>query len=171
MRTSLDRKLVDQAKTVEVFAWIAAVTLGVQALALLGLLNLVGTAADGDWQGFHNAFVALAPQLVGLIPAVCYFMGVVAAARIFGRVAKGELFSEANAGGLSEVGSSLVWGAIAGALIVPAIQSWIAHEHAFFGLRAEPEIWVLAVIGGAVMVLGRMMRHGIRLQGELDEIV
>jgi hypothetical protein len=171
MRTSLDPKLVDQAKTVEVFAWIAAVTLGVQVLTLLGLLNLIGPIADRDGQGVHDVFVQLAPRLVGLIPAFCYFTGVLAAARIFGRVSKGELFSEANAGGLSEVGSSLLWGAIASALIVPAIQSFIAHEHPFFGLRAEPEVWVLAVIGGAIMVLGRMMRHGMRLQGELDEII
>jgi len=171
MRTSLDPKLVDQAKTVEVFAWIAAVTLGVQGLALLGLLNLIGPIADRDGQGFLQAFRELAPRLVGLLPAFCYFTGVVAAARIFGRVREGELFSEANAGGLSEVGSSLIWGAAATAIIVPVIQSWIAGEHAFFGIRAEPEVWVLAVIGGAVMVLGRMMRHGMRLQTELDEIV
>ena len=35
------------------------------------------------------------------------------AARIFGRVAKGDLFSKANSEGLAEVGSSLLWGAAA----------------------------------------------------------
>ncbi len=171
MRTLRDPKLIDQARTVEVFAWIAAVAFGLQALALLGLLNLVGPIRYGDWAGFHDAFVELAPKLVELLPIVAYFSGLLAAAKIFGRVAKGELFSEANAGGLSEVGSSLLWGAIATAVVVPVIQSAIAREHIFFGIHLEPEIWVIGVIGGAIMVLGRMMRHGMRLQGELDEIV
>jgi hypothetical protein len=171
MRTSLDRKLVDQAKTVEVAAWIAAVTLGLQALALLGLLNLIAPAAQGDFYGALDVFRELAPRLVGLLPAFCYFTGVVAAARIFGRVSKGELFSEANAGGLAEVGSSLVWGAAATALIVPMVQAWITQEHTFAGIRLEPETWVIGVIGAGIAVLGRMMRHAMRLQGELDSII
>ncbi len=93
------------------------------------------------------------------------------AAAIFGRVAKGELFSRANSKDLAEVGGSLLYGAVASAVLVPWIQSWIDGEYGFSGIHLEMETWVIAVIGGAILVLGRMMTHAGRLQSELDQII
>jgi len=110
-------------------------------------------------------------RLVDVLPALIYLGGVWAAARIFGRVAKGELFSRANSAGLAEVGSSLLWGAAASAVIVPWIRSWIAGDYGFSGIHLEIETWVIAVIGGAILVLGKMMAQAGRLQSELSEII
>lgn len=168
-------KLVDQAKTFEVIAWIAVVTLSLQFLVFLKLLNLIGPALDafrvGDWTGVREAGEPVLLRLIDVLPALIYLGGVWAAAHIFGRVAKGELFSRANSEGLAEVGSSLLWGAAASAVIVPWIKSWIAGEYGFSGIHLEIETWVIAVIGGAILILGKMMAQAGRLQSQLDEII
>jgi hypothetical protein len=69
------------------------------------------------------------------------------------------------------VGSSLLWGAAASALIVPWIQAWIAGDYGFGGIHLGTETWVIAVIGGAILVLGKMMAQAGRLQSALDEII
>lgn len=168
-------KLADQAKTFEVIAWIAVVTLSLQFLVFLKLLTLINPVVDafryGDRAGLVAAAQPVLSRLVEVLPALIYLGGVLAAAHIFGRVAKGELFSRANSEGLAEVGSSLLWGAAASAVIVPWIQSWIAGEYGFSGIHLGTETWVIAVIGGAILVLGKMMAQAGRLQSELDEII
>lgn len=172
---AFDSKLASQARTFEVIAWVATVVLAVQLLVLLRLLTLIGPAADalshGDWMGLRLAAEPVLRRLVEFLPLLIYLGGVVAAARIFHRVAEGELFSKANSNGLAEVGSSLLWGAAASAVIVPWILSWIDGEYGFSGIHLETETWVIAVIGGAILVLGRMMAQAGRLQSELDSIV
>ena len=172
---TFDSKLVDQARTFEVIAWVAWVVLAVQLLVLLRLLTLIGPAAaafsHGDWMGLRLAAEPVLRRLVEFLPVLIYLGGLAAAARIFHRVADGELFSKTNSNGLAEVGSSLLWGAAAGAVIVPWIQSWIDGEYGFSGIHLETETPVIAVIGGAILVLGRMKAHAGRLQSELDEIV
>lgn len=151
------------------------VTLSVQFLVFLKLLTLIGPIADairlGDTTGLREVFQPVLYRLVDVLPALIYLGGVWAAALIFGRVAKGELFSRANSQGLAEVGSSLLWGAAASAVIVPWIKSWLDGEHGFSGIHLETETWVIAVIGGAILVLGKMMAQAGRLQSALDEII
>ena len=168
-------KLTDQARTFEVIAWIAVVSLSVQFLVFLKLLTLIGPIADairlGDTTGLREVFQPVLYRLVDVLPALIYLGGVLAAARIFGRVANGDLFSKANSQGLADVGSSLLWGAAASALIVPWIKSWLDGEYGFSGIRLESETWVIAVIGGAILILGKMMAQAGRLQSELSEII
>lgn len=168
-------KLTDQAKTFEVVAWIAVVTLALQYLVFLKLLTLIGPVADafryGDRAALFEAAAPVLSRLIEVMPALIYLGGVLAAARIFGRVARGELFSRANSEGLAEVGSCLLWGAAASAVFVPWIQSWLAGEYGFGGIRLETETWVIAVIGGAILVLGKMMAQAGRMQSQLDEII
>lgn len=168
-------KLTDQAKTFEVLAWVAVVVLGVQFLVLLRLLSLIGPGMDllvrGDWAGFRDAGAPVLRRLVELWPALIYLGGLLSAAAIFGRVAKGELFSKANSKDLAEVGSSLLFGALASSVLVPWIQSWIDGEYGFSGVHFGTETWVIAVIGGAILILGRMMAEAGRLQSQLDEII
>lgn len=168
-------KLVDQARTFEVIAWIAVVVLSLQFLVFLKLLTLIEPIAYAFNTGDRTALVvAVQPvllRLIDVLPALIYLGGLLAAAHIFGRVARGELFSRANSEGLAEVGSSLLWGAAAGALIVPWIKGWVDGELAFGRVHLEMETWVIAVVGGAILVLGKMMAQAGRLQSELSEII
>jgi uncharacterized membrane protein len=172
---STNARLVDQAKTFEVIAWIAVAVLSVQFLVLLRLLTLIGPIGEairlGDTRGLGEALRPVLYRLVDVLPALIYIGGVFAAARIFGRVARGDLFSRANSEGLAEVGSSLLWGAAASSVIVPWIKSWLDGEYGFGGIRLESETWVIAVIGGAILILGKMMAQAGRLQAELNEII
>ncbi|MDQ0464799.1 hypothetical protein QO010_002583 [Caulobacter ginsengisoli] len=165
-----DSTLTGQARTFQVVAYVAAVTLAVQLLVLLKLLSLISPAADafshGDWTGFWEAAKPVFRRLVTFLPVVCYLGGLLAAAEIFGRVSEGELFSRANSKCLSEVGSSLLWGAAATALIVPILLGSIDGDWRFGGFHLEPETWVIAVVGGAILVLGRMMARAQSLSGE-----
>lgn len=179
MSAEADSKLTNQARTFEVVAYLAAGTLGVQVLAMLEILSLLSPAADallhGQWAAFWEAAQPMLLRLVNFLPVLCYLGGVIAAARIFGRVAGGELFSPANSKGLADVGSSLLWGAAAAALIVPLLLGAIDGEAGFRGLRMEPETWVIAVVGGAILVLGRMMAaaqvENAALKAELSDFV
>lgn len=168
-------RLADQAKTFEVIAWIAVSVLSMQFLVFLKLLTLIGPIGDairlGDTSGLSHALQPVLYRLVDVLPALIYLGGLFAAARIFGRVAKGDLFSKANSEGLAEVGSSLLWGAGASAVMVPWIKSWLDGEYGFGGIRLESETWVIAVIGGAILILGKMMAQAGRLQSALDEII
>jgi hypothetical protein len=170
-----DAKLTDQAKTFEVIAWIAVVTLALQFLVFLKLLTLIEPIAHalstGDTSAIAPAAQPVLLRLVDVLPALIYLSGVWAAALIFGRVARGELFSRANSDGLAEVGSSLLWGAAASSLIVPWIKSWLEGEYGFAGIHLEMETWVIAVIGGAILILGKMMAQARHLQSELDSII
>ena len=168
-------KLVEQARTFEVIAWIAAVVISLKFLMLLKLLNLIGPGYDammqGAWRDFLETTGPVMRRLVTLLPVAFYLGGVIAAAKIFGRVANGELFSKANSEGLAEVGGSLLWGAGASAILVPWIISWIDGEYGFSGIRGDLEVYVVVVIGGAILVLGKMMAQAARLQSELDQII
>lgn len=172
-------KLIDHAKTFQVIAYVAAATLAVQLLVLLKVLSLISPAADalsqGDWAVFREAADPVLRRLVTFLPVVCYLGGVLAAAGIFGRVAAGELFSWANSKALAKVGSSLLWGAAATAFGVPVLLGVIDGEAGFRGLRMEPETWVIAVVGGAILVLGRMMAmaqsENASLKAELSEFI
>ena len=175
MSFASNAKLADQAKTFEVIAWIAVVTLSLQYLVFLKLLTLIRPLAEAfrlrDGTGIYEAAQPVLLRLVDVLPALIYLGGVLAAAHIFGRVSKGELFSRANSEGLAEVGSSLLWGAGASAVIVPWIKSWAAGEYGFGGIHLETETWVIAVIGGAILILGKMMAQAGRMQSQLDEII
>lgn len=186
MPAGSDSKLVEQAKTFEVIAYVAAVTLAVQLLVMLKLFSLFSPAADalasGDWQAFWEFAFPVWRRLITFLPVVCYLGGVLAAARIFSRVARGELFSPANSKSLSQVGTSLLWGAATGAIAVPFLLGITdglggapRDGSAWHGLRLEPETWVIAVVGGAILVLGRMMvaaqSENSALKAELSDFV
>lgn len=168
----LDPKLRERARTFEVVAVIALVMLAANLLAVLKLPPYIGAAIDalrgGDHAGLLAASEGFARGVIPLLPAVIYLGGVWVAAGMFGRMAKGELFSEANARGVAEIGSSLLWGAAASAVIVPMLLLWAEGRHGGVDLRLAPETLVIAVIGGALMVLGGVLARGVAVLAERD---
>lgn len=170
-----DPKLVDQARILEAVTVIALVLLALNLLRLVGVVSVVFGAVDavraGDLSAFWPELNRFLGALAGVLPTLIYMGGVWAAQGLFSRVAKGELFSAANSKSLADIGGALLWGATAAMIFVPWLQSGIAGEYDFGGVRIEQETLVLAVIGGAVLMFGRMMNQARRLQSELDEIV
>lgn len=164
-----------QARMFEAAAVIALVLLVLNLLRLIGAVPLafgiVEAFGAGDpsvaWPAVQD-FLAAA---VSLLPTFIYIGGVESARRMFHRIGEGELFSEANSKSLADIGSALLYGALAAMVIVPWIQSWIDGGRGIGGVRIEGETLVITVIGGSLLILGRMMTRARRLQSQLDEIV
>ncbi len=167
--------LSKQARIFEAAAVIALVLLALNLLRLIGVVPLAFGIVDalgaGDpaiaWPAVQDFLVAA----VSLLPTIIYIGGVNSARKMFHRIGEGELFSEANSRSLADIGGALLYGALAAMVIVPWIQSWIEGEYGFGGVRIESETLVITVIGGALVVLGRMMTRARRLQSELAEII
>jgi len=167
--------LTKQARLFEAAAVIALVLLALNLLRLIGVIPLAFAIGDGfgsgDFSGVWPELQRFLAAAVTLLPTMIYIGGVESARKMFHRIGEGELFSEANSKSLSDIGGALGFGALAAMIIVPWIQSWIGGEYGFGGIRIEGETLVIVVIGGALLVLGRMMSRARRLQSELDSII
>lgn len=170
-----DAPILKQARAFYVLATLALVLLALNLLRLTGIVS-VGFAL---WTGVASGDLASAlPEvnrflraLVEILPTLIWLGGVSAARDMFARIAGGELFSAANSRSLANIGAVLLWGAGAAMVLTPWILSWLDGEYGFGGVRVEQETLVLAVIGGAILVLGQMMAKADRLQAELSEII
>ncbi|ATQ44283.1 DUF2975 domain-containing protein [Caulobacter mirabilis] len=175
MALATDSKLVDQSRLFEGVAWAAVIAVSIQLWFVFDPMTTLGPIYDAALARDSAAAKAASPlvfdRIAAVLPALCYLGGLMAVAHIFERVAKGELFSAANARGLAEVGASLLWGAAATAIVAPLIRTVTAGFGGWGGFRLEPETWVIAVIGGAILVLGRMLSSAVALKTELEEIV
>lgn len=120
--------------------------------------GLTRTEVDGLLKG-----LALA------LPSFCYAGAVVAAGGIFGRIAKGEIFSARNSATLGAVGGWLSVGALIAMLVTPAVVDWLDLGELRF--RTEPTDMLIAVIGGLIQMLGFVHTRATALRSELDQIV
>jgi hypothetical protein len=164
-----------QARLFEAAAVVALVLLALNLLRLIGVVPLAFGVAEalgaGDPSAAWPAAEAFLIAAVSLLPTIIYIGGVDSARKMFRRIGAGELFTEANSKSLADIGAALGYGALAAMVIVPWLQSWIGGERGFGGVRIEGETLVIAVIGGALLVLGRMLSRARRLQSELDSII
>jgi hypothetical protein len=100
------------------------------------------------------------------LPSFCYAGAVLAAGGIFGRIAKGEIFSARNSATLGAVGGWLSGGALVAMLVTPAVVDWLDLR-----FRTEPTDMLIAVIGGLIQMLGLVHARATALRSELDQIV
>lgn len=167
--------LSKQARLFEAAAIVALVLLALNLLRLIGAVPLAFGVADairsGDASAAWPATEAFLTAAVTLLPTFIYIGGVESARKMFHRIGEGELFSEANSRSLADIGGALLYGALAAMVIVPWIQAWIGGEYGFGGIHVEAETLVVTVIGGALLVVGRMLSRARRLQSELDSII
>ena len=157
--TSRD-ELISRARAFEVAAVLALVLLGLNLLREAGVVafgfGLAEAVSARDWEVLRAALHSFLTGLVPLIPALIMLGAIWAARGMLVRVGRGELFSRANSRAIAEIGSSLWWGALFAMIGVPFIQDAIL-SHEGFDVRIETEYLVLAVAGGAVMVIGDLM--------------
>ena len=170
-----DSQLTREARAFNVLATLAMVLLCLNLLRLVGIVSLGFALADslsaGDLSGLWPEANRFLRSLVEILPTLIWMGGVWSARSLFARIAEGELFSAANSRSLANIGAALLWGAGAAMVFVPWILSWFDGEYGLSGVRVDQAPLVLAVIGGALMVVGRMMAKAGRLQSELSEII
>ena len=104
------------------------------------------------------------------LPILILMSGLWSAQKVFGRVGAGEVFTAANAAGVGEIGSAMGWCGLAEVVIVPSIKAWIARSGPF-DLHLVGWAMVLAALGGAVVLFGRIWALAAEIKADSDQIV
>ena len=145
----------------------------VLVLAVLGLVGeivvspIVHMARGADARAL---LTGLRDNLVEALPILILLCGLWSAQKVFGRVAEGEVFTAANAAGVGEIGSAMGWCGLAEVVIVPSIKAWIARSGPF-DLHLVGWAMVLAALGGAVVLFGRIWALAAEIKADSDQIV
>jgi len=121
-----------------------------------------------SWKGALNAFLR---ALVINLPSFV-FIGVLGDfSDLFARTGEGEVFTKRNLRTLRNAGNGLVVAAIASAVIVPSILSWIDGEGRGVLLHFNDLALGVGAMGLAMLGLCHVFAEGVRLKTENDEIV
>lgn len=103
------------------------------------------------------------------LPSFLYAGAVLAAGGIFGRIAKGEIFSARNSAALGAVGGWLSMGALVAMVVTPTVVDWL--DLGALRFRTEPTDMLIAVIGGLIQMLGFIHTRATAIRSELDQII
>lgn len=174
-----DSTVEKQARYLEVAATLAVVLLGLAILRSTGIVAVVpailGALKTGDLVQAVPAMDNFLRALVRMLPTVCFLGGVWVARGLFARIGRGEIFSQANSRAIARIGSTMLWGAAVWMIVAPTILAIIDQGRGRWGMRVEPEALVLAVIGGAVLMIGQIMARAqsenASLKAELTDFV
>lgn len=104
---------------------------------------------------------------VNIIAPVCYLSVAIAASQVFGRIAKGDDFSEAMIKGLNDMGSNLMFGACGTMFLTPTLIEWLNFRGGF-KFHTSTESFIIFIVGGALYFIGQI---GKKMRQEIDEIV
>ena len=108
--------------------------------------------------------------LIDSAPMLILLGGLWSAQRLFGRVADGDVFTAANAAGVGEIGHAMFWCGVAEVLIVPTVKAWMSHDGGF-DIHLEGWAIVLAALGGAVVLFGRIWALAVAIKTDADQII
>lgn len=165
-----DRSLQSEARRLEVATLIALVLLSVGLVVRYLLLPIVAALREtvpGSWEFWS----LIGPSLIQALPAFALLGAVEATHKLFGRLGKGELFGDAVGKGVRGIGGSLIWAALTVAVIVPWLQAWVDGKYGFGGVHLDPVSVALAVVGAAMLMLGRLLKRAGAMQSELERFV
>lgn len=133
-------------------------------------LPLSAGVYGGYWGLLRDAAPEIGSNLVSALPAIFYLGALLAAGDLLTEAADHRPFTARAVSSLGRIGSGLLWGAAAAALISPNILLWIAREGGF-DVKLETEFLVIAAVGATMVVVGHMLRKAGALKSELDEII
>lgn len=105
---------------------------------------------------------------IGLLAPVSYLTALWFAGVVFDRLSKGDDFGPTAVKGMREIGTNLMFGALAAILIAPTLTQWVEGEHGGFKYHYSIESITIGVIG---LVMWFIAGAGKRLYEELDQIV
>jgi hypothetical protein len=167
--TAADSSLKAEARRLEIFTtvalWIVVVSIFVRYVLYPVLHSVQGSGFDVE------KFDVTARILITGLPAVVLLGAIDAARKLFSRIARGEMFTDAVGQGVRGIGQSLLAAAIATAVVVPWLQSWVEGTYGFGGIRLDALTWTLGVVGFAVMMVGRLLKRAGAMQDELERFV
>ncbi|MBX7249055.1 MAG: DUF2975 domain-containing protein [Caulobacteraceae bacterium] len=165
-----DRSLQSEARRLEVITFIAFLVILLGLIARYIVLPVLGELRSlaPDTPAFWNGIGAL---LIDALPAFALAGAIDACRKLFKRLAEGALFGDAVGRGVRGIGSALIWAALATAVVAPWLQAWVDGKYGFGGVRLDPTTVLLAVLGGAMLLLGRLLKRAGAMQSELERFV
>lgn len=141
------------------------ITWVVVAVIVLQLLQYFGVylVRPVNFQAVHVALILLVPQL-------CYLYGVWSLRPAFSEIAEGRMFGEAQAKALTTLGWSLIAGGLFSVLFLHMLMRLAGETQAGF-LNFDLSDIILAVVGGALVLLSNLMAKAHAMKSELDDII
>lgn len=163
-------KLREQAQWMELLSAVAVavLTLNLVVHTFPPIATVVSASDPTAWWELANQ---LGLRALAATPAILYLAGLWAAHKMFARMGKGEVFTPENAAGLSSIGASVLWGGAWALVFTPTLSRWIEEGFNGLDMRLEGPELVLFVLGGALLMLGRVMAQAVALQAEVDAFV
>jgi hypothetical protein len=107
---------------------------------------------------------------IGLAPQLCYLFGLWSLRSALAELAQNELFGAQLIRALATLGWSLIVGAVISVFLVTNLVRLVQEVPGGL-LNFDLSAIVLAVVGGALVLLSRLMEKARKMKAELDEIV
>ena len=145
------------------------------AITLAAVLSQVAMTAAPLWKGgpVEQALLNTARELVLSVPALLYVAALYCARRVFVRIAAGEIFVRANGEGLRAMGRCLLvgglWAILAEGLVPYSPDQPLALTMSEVA-RQSSDV-VLAALGLALTLIGKLMLDAAALKSQIDEFV
>ncbi|MEQ1490467.1 MAG: DUF2975 domain-containing protein [Terricaulis sp.] len=142
-----------------VITWVTLTVLVLQLLQFFGAYLVRAV----EWDQVLVALIMLAPQL-------CYLYGVWSLRPAFGEVAQGRMFGEAQTKALATLGWSLIVGSVFSIFLLTNLLRLVQFTEGGL-LNFDVSDIVLAVVGGALVLLSHLMAKAHAMKSELDDII
>lgn len=165
-----DRTLQSEARRLEVVTLIALVLLAILLVLRSVLIPIVAGMADNH-PNSEAFWGEVGPILIDALPAFALLGALDATHKLLKRLARGETFSDSVGKGVRGIGMALIWAAIAAAVVVPWLHAWVDGRYGFGGVNLEPASVVMAVVGAAMLLVGRLIARAADLKSELESFV
>jgi hypothetical protein len=144
-------------------------------ITLAAVLSQVAMSAAPIWKGgpVEQALLNTAREIVLSVPALLYVAALYFARRVFMRIAAGEIFVRTNGEGLRAMGRCLLigglWAILAEGLVPYSPDQPLALTMSEVA-RNSSDV-VLAALGLALMLIGKLMTDAAALKSQIDEFV
>jgi hypothetical protein len=142
-----------------VITWVTLVVLVLQLLQFFGAYLV----RPVEWDQVIVALIMLAPQ-------ACYLYGVWSLRPAFAEVAQGRMFGEAQTKALATLGWALIIGGVFSVFLLTNLLRLVQFTEGGY-LNFDLSDIVLAVVGGALVLLSNLMAKAHAMKSELDDII
>ncbi len=145
------------------------------AVTLAAVVSQVVLSAAPLWKGgaVEQALLNTARELVLSVPALLYVAALYFARRVFMRIAAGEVFVRTNGEGLRAMGRCLLigglWAIVAEGLVPYSPDQPLALTMSAIARNSSD--MVLAALGLALTLIGKLMIDAATLKSQIDEFV
>lgn len=159
------------ARRLEILAGVIAGVIGLGLVLRFIVLPLSVAARAPGGVEMRELLQLVGEHLILALPSILFLGALTAARKVCVRLREGELFGTAVGKGVADMGSSLLWGAAALAVIVPTLLAWVRSDPGGLGLDLETETMVIGFVGVTMLLLGRVLTRAGAVKDELERFV